>query len=290
MATELIYRVMAHRIRMLVRDWQGAQPPVLFLHHITANSIEALRLARLLDGRRRLIAPDLRGRGGSDMPFGEYGLAAHHAELVDALDRLNIRQCTVVGHSFGAMLGVLLAARQPERVTHLILIDGGAPPNPREVQALNAYYDTMPYHYPSLEAYIERYRHHPLYQPYTEELDLLLRSNLRQQPDGSYIRNIARYVLDAERTPAAVSQWLQLPELYPQVRCPVLILRAGMGIFSPTEPVLTDEALALMRAGMPHAEVLNIPEAGHTTIVTMPHAERDAAILRFLGVADDDLA
>jgi len=278
---------MAHRVRLLVRDWPGDQPPVLFLHHITANSIEALRLARLLDGRRRLIAPDLRGRGGSDMPFGEYGLNAHYLELTDALDRLNISQCAVVGHSFGAMLGVLLAAKQPERVGRLILIDGGAPPNPTELQALNTYYDTMPYRYPSLEAYVDRYRDHPLYQPYTEELEALLRSNLRRQPDGSYIRQMARYVLDAERTPAAVAQWMRLPELYPQVRCPVLILRAGMGIFSPTDPVLTDDTLALMQAGMPQAEVLTVPEAGHTTIVTMPHAERDAAILRFLGVSDD---
>ncbi|PJF36778.1 MAG: hypothetical protein CUN49_03650 [Candidatus Thermofonsia Clade 1 bacterium] len=287
MTAPLIYRVMAHRVRLLVRDWPGDQPPVLFLHHITANSIEALRLARLLDGRRRLIAPDLRGRGGSDMPFGEYGLNAHYLELTDALDRLNISQCAVVGHSFGAMLGVLLAAKQPERVGRLILIDGGAPPNPTELQALNTYYDTMPYRYPSLEAYVDRYRDHPLYQPYTEELEALLRSNLRRQPDGSYIRQMARYVLDAERTPAAVAQWMRLPELYPQVRCPVLILRAGMGIFSPTDPVLTDDTLALMQAGMPQAEVLTVPEAGHTTIVTMPHAERDAAILRFLGVSDD---
>ncbi len=289
MTDHLTYRVMAQRIRMFVRDWQGAQPPVLFLHHITANSLEALRLARLLRGRRRLIAPDLRGRGKSDMPFGEYGLAVHYRELSEALKRLHISQCAVVGHSFGAMLGVWLAAHEPERVTHLVLIDGGAPPNPHEVRALNAYYDSMAYRYPSLDAYIERYKAHPLYQPYTEELDALLRSNLRLQPDGSYMRVMARYVLDAERAPAAVAQWADLPRLYAQVRCPVLILRAGMGIFSPTEPVLTDEIVALMQAGMPQAQVLTIPEAGHTTIVTMPHPQRDAALLRFLGVADDGL-
>ncbi len=285
MTDHLTYRVMAHRIRMFVRDWHGAQPPILFLHHITANSLEALRLARLLDGRRRLIAPDLRGRGSSDMPFGEYGLAVHCRELTNALDRLNIGQCAVVGHSFGAMLGVWLAAHQPERITHLVLIDGGAPPNPHELQALDAYYESMPYRYPSLESYIDRYKQHPLYQPYTEELDLLLRSNLRQQPDGSYIRRMARYVLDAERKPAAVAQWLSLPQLYPKVRCPVLILRAGMGIFSPTEPVLTDETIALMQSGLPQAQVLTIPEAAHTTIVTMPHAQRDATLLGFLGVS-----
>ncbi len=284
MSAHLTYRVMAYRIRMLVRDWQGEQPPVVFLHHITANGIEALRLARLLNGRRRLVAPDLRGRGGSDMPFGDYGIAIHLLELVAALDRLNISQCTLVGHSFGAMLGIFFAAQHPERVNSLVLIDGGAPPNPNELQRLNAYYDRMPYRYPSLEAYVDRYKNQPLYQPYTEELDLLLRSNLRKQADGSYIRQMARYVLDAERSPAAVAQWQQLPDCYAQVRCPVLIVRAGMGIFSAEDPVLTEEALAQMQAGMPQAEVLNVPEAGHTTIVTMPHAARDAAILRFMGV------
>lgn len=284
MSAYLTYRIMAHRIRMFVRDWQGEQPTVVFLHHITANGIEALRLARLLNGRRRLIAPDLRGRGGSDMPFGEYGIAVHLLELVAALDRLNIDQCTLVGHSFGAMLSLCLAARYPERVNSLVLIDGGAPPNLDELARLNAYYDIMPYRYPSLDAYVDRYKSQPLYQPYTEELDLLLRSNLRQQPDGTYIRQMARYVLDAERSPAAVAQWQQLPECYPKVRCPVLIVRAGMGIFSADAPVLTEEALAQMQARMPQAEVINVPEAGHTTVVTMPHAARDAAILRFLGV------
>jgi pimeloyl-ACP methyl ester carboxylesterase len=278
------YRVMAHRIRMFVRDWPGDSPPILFLHHFTGNSIQALRLARLLNGRRRLIAPDLRGRGKTDMPFGEYGIQAHLREIVGCLDRLKIGRCVVAGHSFGANLAVFLAAQHPQRVSGLILYDGGAFPSQAARQLLNFYYDNLQYKYPSLEDYIERYRSQPIYQPWTEELELLVRSNLHRQPDGTYIRNIARFVIDSDRRNEHIESWRRLEDMHPQIACPVLVLRAGLGITGPNDQVLDDATLEVMQNGMPHAEIVTIPQAGHTTIVTMPSPERDAAIERFLGV------
>src|SRR3954453_2734041 len=93
------YRVLAGRIRMHVMDWPGQGTPVLFLHGFTANGLAALPLGNLLMNRHRLIAPDLRGRGLSDMPFGEYGVQTHLKDVLCCLDRLEVDRVVVSGHS-----------------------------------------------------------------------------------------------------------------------------------------------------------------------------------------------
>lgn len=165
MSESSTYRIMANRIRMFVRDWSGDNPPVVFLHHITGNSIEAFRLAKTLNGRRRLVAPDLRGRGQSDMPFGEYGIQAHVRELDAFLDRMELDRPYLVGHSYGATLCIFLAAARPDWFSGVVLMDGGALPHPQALQSLNIYYDHISYRYPSLDAYLDRYRQQRLTCP-----------------------------------------------------------------------------------------------------------------------------
>lgn len=276
------YRVLAGRIRMHVMEWQGDDPPVLFLHSFTANGLAALPLGNLLLDRRRLIAPDLRGRGLSDMPFGEYGVQVHLNDVIACLDRLGVERVVAAGHSFGATISVFLAAKYPERVAGLLLFDGGAIPAENAVQMLSAYYDTLQYRYASADDYVDRYRQAPLYQPWTSELETLVRSNLFQQPDGSFIRRVPRFVVDSDRQGENLDTWNQLPDLYRQIKCPVLILRAGMGVVGAEDQVLTDEVLAPMLDAMPSAGVVTIAEAGHTSLLTIPSEERDTAILDFL--------
>src|SRR6058998_483365 len=105
------YRLLTGRIRMHVMDWMGDEPPVLFLHGFTANGLAALRVGDLLCGYRRVIAPDLRGRGKSDMPGSDYGINTHLADLTALVDRLGIGQFVLAGHSFGATISVHLAAQ-----------------------------------------------------------------------------------------------------------------------------------------------------------------------------------
>ncbi len=279
------YRVLAGRVRMYVRDWPGDNPPVLFLHGFSNNGLAALNLGKLLAYRRRVIAPDLRGRGDTDMPFGDYGIPTHLRDVTALLDRLDVGQFVASGHSMGAVISVFLAAQFPDRVTGLILLDGGAVPAPFAMQMFDAYYDNLQYHYASVDTYVERFKQSPQYQPWTDELDKLVRSNLIQQPDGTYTRRVSRYVINAERRPDYIDLWNQLPDLYPRITCPILIVRAGMGIVGKDDQVLSDSVVATMLEGMPTARVVTIQQAGHTSLLTIPSEERDAALLQFLGLS-----
>lgn len=53
------------------------------------------------------------------------------------LDREGLAEVAVIGHSLGAMIGLNLAAHHPDRVSRLVLVDGGADVTP-EIDAILA--------------------------------------------------------------------------------------------------------------------------------------------------------
>lgn len=110
---------------------------VLAAHGITANGLSWASVAEELERRRsgavRVLAPDLRGRAASAGVSGPYGLAAHADDLVRIAADLPVRP-VLVGHSMGAFVVALTAARSPERVAGAVLVDGGlAFPSPADL-------------------------------------------------------------------------------------------------------------------------------------------------------------
>lgn len=102
-------------------------PTVLAIHGITANSHSWVPTARALQGRVTLTAVDLRGRGRSNELPEPFGIAAHVQDMVAVLDALDLERAVVVGHSLGAYIAAALATAHPERVSGLVLVDGGLP-------------------------------------------------------------------------------------------------------------------------------------------------------------------
>lgn len=104
---------------------RGEGPTVLAVHGITANGLSWVPLAQRLDGSATVWAPDLRGRAASREVTGPYGIGQHADDLVAVLDAVGVERAVVVGHSMGAFVTAVLAARHPHRVAHAVLVDGG---------------------------------------------------------------------------------------------------------------------------------------------------------------------
>ena len=64
-----------------------------------------------------MVAPDLLGHGGSAKPRGDYSLGAYASGLRDLLAALGHERATVVGHSMGGGIAMVLAYQFPERVS-----------------------------------------------------------------------------------------------------------------------------------------------------------------------------
>lgn len=100
-------------------------PTVVAAHGITASSRAWTAVARALVGRATLVAPDLRGRARSNELPGPYGAAAYAADLLALLDAMGLDRAVLAGHSLGAYIVARLAAEHPERVSSVVMIDGG---------------------------------------------------------------------------------------------------------------------------------------------------------------------
>ncbi|MBF6355089.1 alpha/beta fold hydrolase [Nocardia higoensis] len=96
-------------------------PVVLALHGLTGHGARWASLARELP-EVRFLAPDLRGHGRSTNlpPWDFETVVADLAELVRAETDGPV---VVTGHSFGGATAVHLAARHPELVRALVLLD-----------------------------------------------------------------------------------------------------------------------------------------------------------------------
>jgi pimeloyl-ACP methyl ester carboxylesterase len=100
-------------------------PPVLAIHGITSTSRTWLAIARALGDRASLIALDLRGRGASNALPPPFGIDAHVRDVIAVLDHYGLDRAVITGHSLGAYIAAALATAHPERVTSLVLVDGG---------------------------------------------------------------------------------------------------------------------------------------------------------------------
>ena len=103
----------------------GDGPAVMFIHGLTSSHRNWVHLVQKLDTEHRVVAPDLFGHGASDKLMGDYSLGAHAATLRDLLDRLDIDQVTLVGHSFGGGIAMQFCYLFPERVERLVLVASG---------------------------------------------------------------------------------------------------------------------------------------------------------------------
>jgi len=108
----------------------GEGPPVVLLHGFPdTHAIWRRQIPALAAAGFRVIAPDLRGYGKTDMP-GEtsaYAMEFLADDVLRLMDALGIDQATVVGHDWGALIGWHLAMHAPQRVTRYAALSVGHP-------------------------------------------------------------------------------------------------------------------------------------------------------------------
>lgn len=102
--------------------------PVIALHGWLDNAATFSRLAPLLEGVR-IVALDLPGHGHSDhRPLGAaYNIWDYAHDVLQTAEQFGWKRFSLLGHSMGAIVSVLLAGAMPDRVERLALIDGVIP-------------------------------------------------------------------------------------------------------------------------------------------------------------------
>ena len=254
-------------------QWRAdaAGTPVLAVHGITATHRSWDLFAAALPDRR-VIAPDLRGRGRSNDLPAPFGLVQHADDLAAVLDAQGVDRVFVIGHSMGAFVSVRFAERHPDRIAGLALIDGGLPvPNPDDVAPedlpavlLGPALERLSMTFPSRASYVDFWRRHPALGPYwsgaievyvdydVDGVEPMLRSSASAEA-------VAVNAVELDGSAGYAEALLATPG-------PVDFFRAPRGLLD-AAPLYPEAVVAAWAERMPQLVVHDVADVNHYTIV-----------------------
>lgn len=105
----------------------GAGTPVVLLHGFAETSHMWLPVIPQLAAKRIVIAPDLRGAGGSDKPADGYQKTVMAQDIHALVKSLGYPKIKIVGHDIGLMVAYAYAAQYPNEVESVVLMDAFLP-------------------------------------------------------------------------------------------------------------------------------------------------------------------
>ncbi len=249
---------------------QGSGPPILFVHGFPLNhSMWNAQLGSLAN-EFRVIAPDLRGFGESEVTTGTVTMETFADDLAGLLDALEIQErCCLCGLSMGGYIAWQFLRKNSDRLSALVLCDTRAVADSAEaVHARKKLAEQVINEGTAIaaESMIPR---------------LFAESTIATQPD--VVEAVRRMIVDTD--PQGVAAALHgmairpdSTELMSTIKIPTLVVVG-------TEDKLSPPAeMRMMADAIENAEFLEVPSAGHMAPMEN-HEPVNAAILRLLNDA-----
>ncbi|GGW96964.1 alpha/beta fold hydrolase [Streptomyces chryseus] len=241
---------------------EGTGPPLVLVHgHPFDRTMWAPQIAAFAP-THRVIAPDLRGYGQSEVVPGVTPLSVFAEDLAGLLDHLGVERAVFGGLSMGGQIVMECYRLFPERVTGLLLADTfPAAETPDGVRSRNALADRLLAE--GVRGYADEVRD-KMVAPYNTEVSALVHRMMAAAP--------------ASGAAAALRGRAQRPdyrELLTRVRVPTLVVVGRDDAFT---PVADAEA---MHAAIPGSALAVVEGAAHLPNLERPDAF-NAALRRYL--------
>ncbi|MEO5587594.1 MAG: alpha/beta hydrolase [Novosphingobium sp.] len=272
-------------LKLHFRDYPGpdhpegpARPPVVCLPGLTRNARDFENLARHLAGARRVICPDMRGRGDSaySKDSATYNPLQYVDDVTALVDAAGIARFVAVGTSLGGLMTLLLAAMAPQRLAAAVLNDIGPEIDPAGLERIGSYVGqgrSFPTWMHAARALEEGQGEFFPEFGVDDWLGLAKRTMLV----GSNGRIVFDYDMKIAE-PFKQSGTAAPPDLWPTLGAlagkPVLLVRGALS------DVLSEATLTRMQEALPQADVVTLPRVGHAPTLDEPDCV--AAIDRLL--------
>jgi pimeloyl-ACP methyl ester carboxylesterase len=260
------HTVLLHGTRFHYTEWgDAAAPPVILLHGVTGHARTWDDEARALSASWRVLALDQRGHGDSDpAPDGDYTTDTLCNDLATFVDSLGLAQVTLVALSMGGRVAIAYAGRYPSRMSRLVVVDIGPEIAMAGRGRVGGMMAGSPERFDSVARAIDYARTNaPRYT------DAMLRHRVehgvRALADGGVTWKYDRAIRESVRN----GRWRDPIDLWPlwsAITCPTLIIRGA------DSDILSPEIAKRMLDTQPHAELVDIPNAGHTVPGDQPKA------------------
>jgi pimeloyl-ACP methyl ester carboxylesterase len=268
-------------MRLHYRDWGGEGRPLVLLHGLASNARIWDLTAPLLARSHRVLALDQRGHGLSDKPEDGYDFATVCGDVVAFVEALGLERPAVVGHSWGANVALQFALEGEERVSGLVMVDGGfleisAFPEmtwerAREMLA------PPPLAGLQLDVFLAGARNWPgLGELWNDDVQEIVLGNFRIDDDGSIYPHLTR----ENHLKILRSLWEQKPsEMWAGLRCPVFLVSCERDSSDPRSQMWAEHKakafeLAIQRA--PDVRLLRMEDTVHDVPLQRPRELADA--------------
>ncbi|HWX81017.1 MAG TPA: alpha/beta hydrolase [Steroidobacteraceae bacterium] len=261
-------------LRLYCRIYPAQQAgglPVLCLPGLTRNSRDFTALATHLSGRGEVLAADLRGRGCSawDPDPAHYQLPTYVQDAWSLLDARRLNKVLVVGTSLGALMGMVMAATQPERIAGVVLNDAGPEIDPAGLRRIAGYAGKLPPVTSWSDAAAQAKSIYGLAIPGLTDEDWLAYAHqgYRENADGIPVPDVDPKISEAFKAPPTTpaDMW-RLFSLTKSV--PLLVIR---GALSDLLSAATVERMAREHPKLKHITVAN---RGHAPLLNEPDCVR----------------
>lgn len=243
-----------------------AAPTLVLLHGYTGSKENWFALARALGRRYRLVVPDLPGWGSSSREReGDYGYAAQADRLAAFLQRIGGAPVVLVGHSMGGGIAAVVAARYPQLVSHLGMMNASGIEFSGNQFGLDVVAGQNPFGVvdaASLEQYLgilfhQRNARPPIPWPAGHAVIA------HRRREGAFEQSVLDHIgrSDGRFLPA---------EQAPAITQPTLLLWGAQ------DQVIDPSAMALFGARIPQARQVLLDDCGHMSLMEYPGAVADA--------------
>jgi pimeloyl-ACP methyl ester carboxylesterase len=230
---------------------------IVLLHGLMGRASTWWPVARWLAEHGRVVGLDARGHGRSQA-YGPWTTQRFAADVTELLDDLG--PAILVGHSMGALHGLVAAAERPDLVRALVVEDMGVDFMGRSAADARAWFGALPPTWPALAAVREAFAG---YGDYMIEC-------VEEREDGWAL------LADVAHTTEIAAEWAERAwwDVLPRVACPTLLIEAQ-------ESVTPAGQMRQMAELLPDARHVVVPGSGHLVHRSAPAAYR-AAVEAFL--------
>jgi len=258
----------------------AARLPIICLHGLTRNAKDFAEVApRLAASGRRILVPDVRGRGRSDRDPdpANYKAKVYARDILDLMRSLGMARAIFIGTSMGGIITMTLMAIRPSVVAGAILNDVGPEVAPDGIARIMSYVGQSPdvRDWNDAAAYVQRTNQAAF--PYHDEADWarMARTIFRDNdglPELDYDPRILLPLLDRKPGRHGWLIWLLFRRL--ARTSPTMLIRGAQS------DIITSAIADKMATKAPRLKRVDIPGVGHAP--TLSEVEAIEAIDQFL--------
>ena len=236
----------------------AGRPPMLCVHGgaIHAHWFDFVAPGFTADFHVRAL--DQRGHGDSawaEPP--DYSYARYAADLAEAVEKFDLRDFVLVGHSMGGMTSLIYAATHPGRVAKLVMIDSTMHMTEERIAPMREVGNREGKSYATQDEIVARYRLRPPGSTAPPEVIRHVAQHAVKQDDDGWRHKFDRRIYALRESVNGFPHWSN-------IKIPALVIKGELS------PRISPEVFAEIRMRCPQAELAEVSNADHHVTLDNP--------------------